>query len=65
MSRQAKVTETDQVCCLTKRRAYMKLPLQERRKRLAAQAERMVDHYDQESERTEREAWQGDDIVES
>jgi len=65
MSRQAKVTETDQVCCLTQRRAYMKLPLQERRKCLAAQAERMVDHYEQESERTEREAWQGDDIVES
>jgi hypothetical protein len=49
MSRQAKVTETDQVCCLTQRRAYMKLPLQERRKRRAAQAERMVDHYEQES----------------
>ena len=65
MSRQAKVTETDQVCSLTQRRAYMKLPLQERRKRLAAQAERMVEHYEQESERTERETWQGGDIVES
>ena len=65
MSRQAKITETDPVCSLTQRRAYMKLPLQERRKRLAAQAERMVDHYEQESEQTERNAWQGGNIVES
>ena len=59
MSRQAKVAGTDQVCSLTQRRAYMRLPLEERRKRLAAQTERMAEHYEQEPERIEREAWQG------
>jgi hypothetical protein len=42
----------------------MQLPLEERRKRLAAQAECMAEHYEQEPERSEREAWQGGDIVE-
>jgi hypothetical protein len=42
----------------------MQLPLEERRKRLAAQAERMAEHYEQDPERREREAWQGGDIVE-
>jgi hypothetical protein len=42
----------------------MQLPLEERRKRLAAQAERMAEHYEQEPDRSEREAWQGGDIVE-
>jgi hypothetical protein len=64
MDRQAHVAESDQVCSLTQRRAYMQLPLEERRKRLAAQAERMAEHYEQEPERTERESWQGGDIVE-
>ncbi len=65
MSRQAKVAGTDQVCSLTQRRAYMQLPLEERRKRLAAQAERMAEHYEQESEGRERDTWQGGDIVET
>jgi hypothetical protein len=43
----------------------MQLPLEERRKRRAAQANRMIEHYEQESEQTERLAWQGGDIVES
>ena len=64
MGRQTQVAETDQVCSLTQRRAYTQLPLEERRKRLAAQAERMAEHYEQEPERREREAWQGGDIVE-
>ena len=42
----------------------MQLPLEERRKRLAAQADQMAEHYEQEPERTERIAWQGWDIVE-
>ena len=58
------MAETDQVCSLTQRRAYMRLPLEERHKRLAAQAERMAEHYEKEPERTERESWQGGDIVE-
>lgn len=65
MSRQARVTRIDQACSLEQRRAFIKLPLKERRKRLAAQAERMAEHYGQASERTEREDWQGGDIVEA
>ena len=57
--------DVDQGLSLAHRRAYMKLPLAERRKRLAEQAEQVADHYEQESERIEREAWQGGDIVES
>jgi len=49
---------------LAQRRAYMQLPLKERRRRLAAQADRMAEYYEQESERAEREVWQGGDIVE-
>lgn len=50
---------------LAERRAHMKLPLAERRKQLAEQAERMIEHYESEPEATERESWQGGDIVES
>ena len=57
-------TEIDQKSSLAQRRAYMSLPLAERRKQLAEQAERMAEHYEQESERIEREIWQGGDIVE-
>ena len=49
---------------LSERRAYMQLPLEERRKRLAAQADAMIEHYRQEPEQKERLAWQGGDIVE-
>ena len=48
---------------LAQRRAFMTLPLKERRKLLAAQAERMAAHFEQEAERTERETWQGGHIV--
>ena len=54
-----------QAISLSQRRAYLKLPLEERRRYLAAQADRMVEHYEQTTERAEREAWQGGDIVES
>jgi Domain of unknown function (DUF4926) len=56
--------ESRQELSLAQRRAYMQLPLEERRKCLAAQAEQMAKHYEQEPERTERIAWQGGDIVE-
>ena len=45
------------VTSFSQRRAYMKLPLEERRRHLAAQADRMVEHYEQAAERTAREAW--------
>jgi len=64
MAMQTQKTEADQALSLAQRRAYMKLPLEERLTCLAAQADRMVEHYEQEPERTEREAWQGGDIVE-
>jgi hypothetical protein len=49
---------------LEERRAFMKLPLQERRKLLARQADQWVEHYEVEPELTEREQWQGGDVVE-
>ena len=62
---QKNLTEADQGLSLAERRAYMRLPLEERRKHLAAQADRMIEHYQQEPEQTERLIWQGGDIVES
>ena len=59
------IAEVDRGLSLAQRCAYMQLPLEERRKRRAAQANRMIEHYEQESEQTERLAWQGGDIVES
>ena len=40
----------------------MTLSLKERRRMLATQAERMVAYYEQESERSESEAWLGGDL---
>ncbi len=65
MAIQAQKAEADQPLTLAQRRAYMQLPLEERSRRLTAQADLMAKHYEQEPERTEREAWQGGDIVES
>ena len=59
-----KTAQAVQELSLAQRPAYMQLPLEERRKRLAAQADQMAEHYKQEPERTERIAWQGEDIVE-
>jgi len=59
-----KTAQIDQELSLDQRRAYMQLPLEERRKRLAAQADQMAEHYEQELERIERIAWQGGDVVE-
>jgi hypothetical protein len=65
MVKHARRAQGDQVLTLSQRRAFMTLSLKERRKMLAAQAERMVTHYEQESERSEREVWQGGDIGEA
>lgn len=45
-------------------REFMKLPIEERRRILAEQAEQMVERYEEESARRERELCQGGDIVE-
>jgi hypothetical protein len=52
-------TEADQSLSLAQRRAYIKLPFEERRHRLAARADQMEESYEQQPEKTEREAWQG------
>lgn len=49
--------EINQELSLAQRRAYMALPLAERRKRLAAQAEQMAAHYEHASEQIERLIW--------
>jgi len=53
---------TDQPLSLVERRAFMKLPIEERRRILAEQAEQMATHYEQDPEWKEL---QGGDIVES
>ena len=44
-------------------RSFLKLPLQERRRLLAEDADRIAKHYEVEPDLTERERWQGGDIV--
>lgn len=56
--------ETTAPVTLAERLAFMKLPIEERRRILAEQAEQMAEHYEDESLRRERELWQGGDIVE-
>jgi transcriptional regulator with XRE-family HTH domain len=46
---------------LVKRRAFMELPMEERRKILSRQAEAVKEHYEETTD--ERQAWQGGDIV--
>ena len=64
MITQKDLPEAEEGLSVAQRRAYMRLPLEERRERLAAQAERMIEHYVRGPEQTERHAWQGGDIVE-
>ena len=49
---------------LAQRRAFMQLPLDERRRILLEQAEQAARYYEQGQEAEERERWQGGDIVE-
>lgn len=65
MITQNHLAELDQVFSLAMRRAYLQLSLEERRKRLAVQADRMMEHYKHEPNQIERQSWQGGDIVES
>ncbi len=57
-------TETAQPLTLAERRAFLKLPMAERRRILAKQAERVTAHYEQEPERSERVEMQGGDVGE-
>lgn len=56
--------ETETPKSLAEIREFMKLPIEERRRILAEQAEQMVEHYEDEALRRERELWQRGDIVE-
>lgn len=51
----------EQTFSFVKRRVFMKLPLEERRRVMAEQAEKMEAYYKQDSR---REKFQGGDIVE-
>jgi hypothetical protein len=64
MISQEEKIESSQPLNLEARRSFLKLSLAERRRRLAAQAEQMAKHYEQEPAREERAEWQGGDIVE-
>jgi hypothetical protein len=59
-----KITQSNHSLTLEQRRAFMKLPLEERRRRMAEQAARMIDHYESHAEAIERQAWQGGDVIE-
>ncbi len=52
--------ELEQPVTVIERRAFLKLPLEKRRKMLAEQAKKMVDHYNTDSEWREL---QGGDVI--
>lgn len=62
---QETLKDINEAISLAQRRAFLQLPLEERRRQLEAQAEQMAEYYESEPERIEREAWQGGDIAES
>jgi acyl-CoA reductase-like NAD-dependent aldehyde dehydrogenase len=64
MITQEETIERDAALTLADRLAFIKLPIEERRRILAEQAEQMAAHYEDTSQQREREIWQGGDIVE-
>ena len=64
MIRQEEKIEISSPLTLEDRRSFLKLPLEERRRKLAGQADQMVEHYELEPAREERAEWQGGDLVE-
>ena len=64
MSTQEETIETTAPMTLADRLAFMRLPIEERRRMLAEQAEAMIAEYELDSNRHERELWQGGDVVE-
>ena len=57
------VKTTEHGLSLAERRAFMKLPLEERRRRMRDEADRMVAFYQSRSEINQRQDWQGGDLV--
>jgi len=64
MLKQNDISSPEDAITLEQRRAFLKLTLAERRRILSQQAKDAVRHYESEESMTEREAWQGGDIVE-
>jgi hypothetical protein len=64
MISQEDILDLDLTPALAQRRAFLKLPLEERRRVLAQQADQIAEHYESELEQADREHWQGGDIVE-
>ncbi len=57
-------TVIDQEWTLEERRAFVKLPLDERRRQMRQQATSTAELYEQVAETDERLQWQGGDLVE-
>jgi hypothetical protein len=64
MLKQNDLVSSEEAVTLEQRRAFLKLPLAERRRLLTQQADEAASHYESEQSLREREGWQGDDIVE-
>ncbi len=64
MLKQNDLVSPEDTITIEQRRAFLKLPLADRRKILSKQAEDAADHYESEQTILERESWQGGDIVE-
>ena len=58
------VVNSEQSLTLEQRRRFLKLPLEERRRQMAEQADQMVEHYESPDQAQDRAEWQGGDIVE-
>ena len=64
MLKQNDLVSSEERMTLEQRRAFLKLPVAERRRILSQQAENAASHYESEQSVREREAWQGGDIAE-
>lgn len=61
---EAKVVNPEAVLSLQQRRAFMKLPLDERRRQLSEQADQVAPFYTVKDEEAVRHEWQGGDVAE-
>jgi hypothetical protein len=64
MLKQNELVSPEETMTLDQKRAFLKLPLSERRRILSQQAQKAESHYEIEQSVREREVWQGGDIVE-
>lgn len=64
MLKQNDLVSSEETMTLEQRRAFLKLPLAERRRLLSQQAEEAARYYESEQSSQEHQAWQGGDIVE-